>query len=137
MRNSVWKLALAGGTAGALCVSPLPYSARAQTVEELRSLVEELNQKVRVLERKAELETETATEKAKSATSVSIGSTGFQVRSADSNFVLRVRGYLQADTRWYPDDYRGGTINDTFLMRRVRPIFEGTVFQKYDYRIML
>src|SRR5437867_13305813 len=111
MRNSVWKLALAGCTAGAFCVSPLPYSAGAQTVEELRTLVEELNQKVRVLERKEELESDTATEKAKSATRVSIGNTGFQVRSADSNFLLRVRGYLQADTHWYPDDYRGGTLN--------------------------
>src|SRR5258705_1728142 len=137
MRNSVWKLALAGWAAGAFCVSPLPYSAKAQTVEELRILVEELNQKVRVLERKAELESDTAAEKAKSAANVSIGTTGFKVRSAESNFVLGVRGYLQADTRWYPDDYRGGTVNDTFLIRRVRPIFEGTVFQRYDYRIML
>jgi phosphate-selective porin OprO/OprP len=137
MRNSVRKSVLTASIAAVCCTAPLPWSAGAQTVEELRTLVDELNQKVRVLERKAELEGETAAERAKNATSVSIGSTGFQVRSVESNFVFRVRGYIQADTRWYPDDYRGGTVNDTFLMRRVRPIFEGTVFQKYDYRIML
>src|SRR6185436_5205327 len=27
--------------------------------------------------------------------------------------------------------------SDTFLLRRVRPIFEGTVFENYDYRVML
>ena len=107
MRNSVRKLALAGCAAGAFCVTALPYSASAQTLEELRNLVDELNQKVRVLERKAELESDAATEKAKTATSVSIGNTGFQVRAADSNFVLRLRGYIQADTRWYPDAPRG------------------------------
>ena len=38
------------------------------------------------------------------------------------------------DGRFYGD---GGTAHDTFLLRRVRPIIEGTVFEKYDYRVML
>jgi phosphate-selective porin OprO/OprP len=44
---------------------------------------------------------------------------------------------VQADARFYPDDNVGGTANDTFLLRRVRPIFEGTVYEKYDFRVML
>jgi len=35
------------------------------------------------------------------------------------------------------DDHSAGTANDTFLLRRVCPIFEGTVFEKYDFRLML
>lgn len=107
-------------------------------VKALLRRIEELEQKVKVLDRKRELGEEAAVEKAKTATSVSIGSGGFVVRSADTNFVLKVRGYVQADARFFPDDESPtGTRNDTFLLRRVRPIIEGTVFDKFDYRLML
>ena len=56
------------------------------------------------------------------------------MQSADTNFTLRLRGGFQVDGRFYGD---GGTAHDTFLLRRVRPIIEGTVFEKYDYRVML
>jgi len=103
--------------------------------EQLLKRIEELEQQVNILSRKGELQDEAAVERAKTATSVSAGASGFQIRSADTNFVLKVRGYAQADSRWYAND--GLAVNDTFLMRRVRPIIEGTVFEKYDYRLML
>jgi phosphate-selective porin OprO and OprP len=109
----------------------------ADTIKDLRKHIEELDQKVRILERKGELDNEASAEKAKTATSVSAGANGFSIRSADTNFVLKLRGYLQADARFYADDHSAGTANDTFLMRRVRPILEGTVFEKYDFRLML
>src|SRR6186713_3152060 len=122
-------------------VSPLASGIYAQeTTEDLPSLkkqIEALDQKVKILERKHELELETAGEKSRSAPVVSLGPGGFQIRSADSNFVLKVRGYVQADARVYFDDKFPGAANDTFLLRRVRPIFEGSVFEKYDYRVML
>jgi phosphate-selective porin OprO/OprP len=68
---------------------------------------------------------------------LSAGANGFSFRSADTNFVLKVRGYIQADARFYPDDHASTAPNDTFLLRRVRPIFEGTVWDKFDYRLML
>ena len=100
---------------------------------ELLRRIEELEQKVKIQDRKTELDKEVAVEKAKTAASVSIGAGGFQVRSADSNFVMRVRGGLQADGRFFTGD---AVANDTFLLRRVRPILEGTVFGKFDYRLM-
>jgi phosphate-selective porin OprO/OprP len=109
----------------------------ATDVEALRQQIDSLEQKVKVLERKRELDQDASVEKAKTATSVSIGASGFQVRSADTNFILRLRGYVQADARFYPNDYVPGGATDTFLLRRVRPIFEGTLFEKYDYRVML
>ena len=42
---------------------------------------------------------------------------------------------MQADGRFYVNDHL--PLNDTFLLRRVRPIIEGTLFKYYDYRIML
>ncbi len=63
--------------------------------------------------------------------SLSVGASGFAMRSADSNFVLRIRALLQFDSRWSDDD----DIGDSFLVRRVRPILEGSVFRDFDFLI--
>ncbi|MBI5384386.1 MAG: porin [Verrucomicrobia bacterium] len=98
--------------------------------------VEQLDQKVRILERQRELDLESAAEKAKQTPRVSLGANGFSVTSADSNFVFKVRGYVQADSRLFASDHVGSTANDTFLIRRARPILEGTLYEKYDFRVM-
>jgi phosphate-selective porin OprO/OprP len=104
----------------------------AQTLEEK---VEEMDQKLRILERKDELDKEQAAEKAKTATNATSGRDGFSLRSADGAYQLKIRGYAQLDGRFYSgDDERPAT--DTFILRRVRPIFEGTVFKIFDFRIM-
>src|SRR6185503_11193472 len=92
----------------------------------------ELEQKVKIMERKGELAEEAAAEKAKVVPLVTMGSGGLAISSADSNFVLRVRGGLQVDGRFFAGD---SVANDTFLLRRVRPILEGTVFGIFDYRL--
>ncbi len=125
--------------------SPETIKALKQRLEELEQKVQtlekqrfdDLEQKVKVLDRKRELDQEAAAEKAKTTPTITAGANGFALRSADANFVLKVRGYLQADARFYADDYPGGTANDTFLIRRARPILEGTVYDKYDFRFML
>ena len=94
-----------------------------------------LDQKVRVLERKAELDNETTQTKSQANPRLTAGADGFSFSSADTNFVLKLRGYVQTDARFYLGD--NIPANDTFLMRRVRPIIEGTVYKYYDYRIML
>jgi len=103
-----------------------------QTLEEK---VQELDQKIRILERKDEIVQEAATEKAKTATSTTSGRDGFSLRSADGAYQLKIRGYVHLDGRFYQsDDERPAT--DTFILRRVRPIFEGTVFKIFDFRVM-
>ena len=103
-----------------------------QTLEEK---VEELEQKIRIIERKDELEKEQAAEKAKTATNVTSGRDGFSFRSADGAYQLKLRGYVQFDGRFFQDDEERPA-SDTFILRRVRPIFEGTVFKIFDFRIM-
>jgi phosphate-selective porin OprO and OprP len=118
----------------------LPAAVRAQepepeptpTVEER---LDELDQKIRVLDRKTELDKEAAAEKAKTAGQATAGKDGFNLKSADGNFQLKLRGYVQLDGRFFQsDDQRPGT--DTFTLRRVRPIFEGTLYKIFDFRIM-
>jgi phosphate-selective porin OprO/OprP len=60
---------------------------------------------------------------------------GFWLRAADGKFALHLGGYIQADSRTFLDD-AAGRLTNTFLLRRVRPLIEGTVFQYFDYRIL-
>jgi phosphate-selective porin OprO/OprP len=68
----------------------------------------------------------------KATPGISIGGSGFTMRSADTNFVLKLRGLLQLDSRWYIDD-GGIPDNDGFYLRRARPVLEGTVFRDFDF----
>jgi phosphate-selective porin OprO/OprP len=118
--------------AAAAATAPAEGTETAKTPEER---IEELDQKLRVLERRDEVEAEQAAEKAKSAASVTAGRDGFSIRSADSAFQLRLRGYVQLDGRFYSDDHLKRGV-DTFIVRRARPILEGTVFKIFDFRMM-
>jgi phosphate-selective porin OprO/OprP len=97
--------------------------------------IEELDQKVKILARNAELDKEAAAAKSKQVPQVSIGANGLAISSADTNFVFKLRGGFQVDGRFYPGT--DSPAGDTFLLRRARPTMEGTVYDKFDYRLML
>jgi len=124
---------------GVVLVAVMPLVVPAQDAEPEsqtdREKLEELDQKVRVLERKAELEAETVAEQAKKQAQVSIGKDGFAFRSADGAYALRVRGYVQVDGVAFVDDTQIPGV-DTMLIRRARPILEGTVGRIVDFRLM-
>lgn len=125
---------------GILGAHALGDGARAEEIPSLAELtlqIQRLQQQLKVLERKEELAKEAGVEKSKTTPVVSLGAGGLQVRSADTNFVFKLRGYTQIDSRIFLDDHAAGTANDSFLVRRARPIIEGTVYEKYDYRLML
>ena len=109
-------------------------AAAADDLSDLRERLEAQEQKIRVLERKLELQDE-ATKTAVSSTPVVRASPqqGFRIQSADAQNVVRLRGVLQFDGRYFPDDITPATA-DTWLLRRVRPILEGTVNGIYDFR---
>ncbi len=69
-----------------------------------------------------------------SSSPVSLDRKGLSVQSADGDFQMKLHGYLQMDSRFYLGDEE--VSDDTFLLRRFRPILEGTVFDFYDYRFM-
>jgi phosphate-selective porin OprO and OprP len=53
---------------------------------------------------------------------VSAGEKGFGFRSADGAFDFKFKGLLQLDGRFFAGDEQ--TLNDTFLLRRLEPVFE-------------
>jgi phosphate-selective porin OprO/OprP len=57
---------------------------------------------------------------------------GFVLRSEDGEFKLQLRGLVQLDARFYPSsDFP--TAIDTFIVRRARIIFVGTVAKYFDF----
>ncbi len=95
--------------------------------------IQELDQKVRILRRQREQDQEAAVAAAKSAPKLSVGTGGFNAMSADSNYVFSLKAVLQVDSRtfFHDSDIKS---NDGFLLRRARPIFQGTVDRDFDFR---
>jgi phosphate-selective porin OprO/OprP len=103
----------------------------------------ELEQKVKVLERKQEIADEDAAKAKKETPVVVAGEKGFGLKAPDGSFEFKLRGLVQADTRVFDNGYKGqystpaGTHNaiDNEVLRRVRPTIEGTLYNKYGFRI--
>jgi phosphate-selective porin OprO and OprP len=66
---------------------------------------------------------------------VVVGSNGLVLSSSDGANTITVHGYLQADDRMFSSNIHGQDL-DTFLFRRIRPLFEGTLFNAVDFRFM-
>jgi phosphate-selective porin OprO/OprP len=109
-------------------------TANADELSDLRERLDAQEQKIRVLERKLELQDEAA--KAAVPTTPVVRASpqqGFRIQSADAANVVRLRGVLQFDGRYFPDDTTPPTA-DTWIFRRVRPTLEGTLNGIYDFR---
>lgn len=63
---------------------------------------------------------------------MAVGRDGLALQSSDGSFAVKLRGYVQLDGRFFD----GGSASDSFVMRRVRPILEGTVFRIFEFRVM-
>lgn len=110
-------------------------AAPPDTLKSLEQRVAQLDQEVRALKRLRELDRDSAAAKAKAAPVVTAGQQGFGWRSADGAFQLRLRGYVQADSRLFRDAV-APPLTNTFELRRARPVLEATVYRHYDFKVM-
>jgi phosphate-selective porin OprO/OprP len=102
----------------------------------LEARVDALDQRIRILERIRGLAADSAATAAKTRQwATANAKDGFSLKSADGQYALRLRGYAQADGRFFASD-DAGAIPDNFLLRRARPILEVTVGQYFGFRIM-
>ena len=109
------------------------YANDKEEIERLRSLIQELDQRVRVLDRKQEITAEEAAAKQKATPVVTASDKGFGIKSSDGQFEYKLRGLVHLDYRSFGGDAYPTAVNG-FLARRIRPTFEGTVFGKYGFR---
>jgi phosphate-selective porin OprO/OprP len=94
--------------------------------------LEALDQKVKALERENELAQETNAARVKSAPRISLGADGFSFASANGDYAIQLHGILQMDSRTFFDE-PSVVGNDSLLIRRARPILQGTVFRSFDF----
>lgn len=127
MNHNIRKWILAGLLAGS---APFSYAE-----DVLGTPSGTLEQRLAILERKQENADEAAAAKAKEAIKVTASAgDGFSIQNVDKSFLIKFRALVQADARFYTDDVVGTQV-DQFLLRRVRPIFEGTLFRDFDFRL--
>jgi phosphate-selective porin OprO and OprP len=108
--------------------------APTNSTEELRREIDEQKQRLLVLERKLEIQQEAAAAAVPTTPKITASASRFQIGSADGANFIRLRGTLFADNRVFGGDSVPETA-DTFLLRSVRPTFEGTFGNIYDFRI--
>ena len=113
-----------------------PPAASPNPTPPAATRVEELDQRLRVVERRWEVDQEVAEKRGESqkdppAVAVAYRKDGVVIKSQDARFQFRFRPVVQADGRFF---VKSGS--NTFLLRRVRPVLEGTAFEFFDWRIM-
>jgi len=126
---AVWIGLFWGGAQGAFAQEA---SSQQETVDER---IEDLDRKIRDLEKRLESQQEGVATKSRETPVARAGNDGFSLSSEDGDFRLKLEGILQADGRFYVND-RSHQGTNTFLLRTVRPVIEGTVYRYYDFRFM-
>lgn len=109
----------------------------AEDVTPPTSVEERLNaleQKQKIQERRWEIDQEIAAAKAKDAIIPVAGKDGFALKSTDGSFQIKFAGDVQTDGRFYLNDKKEA-FTDAFLLRRVRPQIDLSVYGAFDARI--
>ena len=126
MRHPLW-VRVASVAVGLASLGDLASSVHAEEPTDqavILKRLDELDQEVRILKRKLELSQEDTTTNVKEGPVVTASrKDGFSLQSAEKSYQLKIRGYVQADGRFFIDDEPGAS---TFTMRRVQPIIDGS-----------
>src|SRR5690349_8938438 len=131
------RLAAAQGAPATPSTAEPPATAAPATAAPPDPRLDDLDQRMRVVERRCAVEQEALAEKKTEESqnppgvAVAYGKDGVAIKSADGKFQFRFRPVVQADARFF---VKSGS--DTFLLRRVRPVIEGTAFDFFDWRLM-
>jgi phosphate-selective porin OprO/OprP len=124
-KKIAWTVGVVAG-----CLAGLPASANDE-LQQLKQQVEALQKRIQTLEQQQSAEKAAATPQTKAAPAPTISQQGFGLKLGDGSD-LRVRGFIQANSRFY-EDTPGAT--DTFVIRRARFLFDGTFARYYAFRL--
>ncbi|MFH1208553.1 MAG: porin [Candidatus Omnitrophota bacterium] len=121
-------------------------AAQNQRIQQLETMVakspgvsvSQLEQDVALLKRQRGVDQEVQMDLLKQnleAPVVTASKEGFSLKSQDGNFLLKLRGLVQTDGRFFGNEGTPPAVN-TFLIRKARPILEGTLYKYFDFKIM-
>jgi phosphate-selective porin OprO/OprP len=112
--------------AAAAHVATLVLMSASASAQEQETALADLEQRVRILERQLEIAQEQAATRAQSTAVPAADDRGFALRSADNSSELKLRLLAQGDARFLVEE-TAPPLNDTFGLRRLRPIFEASL----------
>jgi phosphate-selective porin OprO/OprP len=136
--GAFWVLAAAPAYAQDAQVKSQIDQLRAQ-VRELEQRIDQLqslDQKVKVIDRRLQVQQEDLRAQSKQVPQIVPSSQGLSISSLDGEFGFRLRGYIQGEGNFFTSGNDKPPTGSTFYLNRVRPVFEGTVFRYYDFKIM-
>jgi phosphate-selective porin OprO/OprP len=138
-------LLIPAGTSLAQSRTTLTSDQKDEEIQELKTEIKQLEQRVQAVEgldrqvkevsRKVEVDEQAQQDWNATLPKVKAAADGFWLDSPDNAYKLHLTGYVQGVSRFYASQEPAGAPS-TFVLRRVRPIFEGTVGKYYDFRIM-
>jgi phosphate-selective porin OprO/OprP len=117
--------------------APAPTPAPDDSARDARTneRINEIDQRSRILERKLELAEEAEAKRQKESSVVAAADKGFSISSPDKGYVVKIKGLLQSDARFFLDDPALGA-KDQFLIRKARAYVDATLGNLADFRIM-
>lgn len=122
--------------ASAISIAPLEAAKGSFAELELRDELRLLTQRIRLLEQKLETLDPGPTPDASSNQGVvSVNEDVVAIASSDGRNRLRLRGTIQADSRWYLGAASAESA-DTFVLRRARILMEGVFSGMFQYQIV-
>ena len=126
-------LALAAGLSASSSLAA-DDSTNNEDIQTLKQEIQQLEQKVDKLENKQEQDHAAVTNANKPTARLTVGQDGILFTSANSNFTAGLHAWVQVDTRSFFENQNVQGL-DGFLLRRARLIFQGTVFNNFDYNL--
>ena len=119
-------------------LSPVTLWAEAVPAPNVEARIAALEQELQLLKRQVEVDREVAFNNAQKnpIITATTGKEGFSIKSPDGNFKLKIGGYAQADGRYFVNNHEVPGTTASFLLRKVRPTLEGTVYKYFDFRLM-
>ncbi len=100
-------------------------------IRELEKKIEDLDRRLQLAEARNSTPP-VASSLLQSGAIVTADTSGFNIRSGDGNYALKIGADLQVDTRSFVGN-GSSALTDTLLLRRIRPTFSGTVYKYVDY----
>jgi phosphate-selective porin OprO/OprP len=123
-------VALLGGMPGLRAADDTDAEIRA-----LREQIRLLDQRLHDLEQKQQRKEQEAATAAQVAPRIAVTDRGFTLASGDGANAVSIRGLVQFDSRLFFHD-GGGVVNNTFVLRRARPIVEGAFGKIYSFQFV-
>jgi phosphate-selective porin OprO/OprP len=127
-------LALAALSTGAVLLRAAADDTDAE-IKALREQIRRLDERLHQLEQKQQLKEQEAAAVAKAAPKIAITDKGFTFAAGDGANSVSIRGLVQLDSRLFFGD-GGGVVNNSFVLRRARPIVEGTFGKIYSFQFV-